>query len=137
MKDFEADKLWLGQVLYNAGVRTIFANMSGYGDSGDIDSIEYQDENDKPIDESVIRKTLEAIKLPKINRYQWMTNADDLWNSIVTEDGASAGDWWNNDGGSVSSQYDVREDGMEAVVIDFTRGEPEYDYDYDDDYDDV
>lgn len=120
---------WTGKVLYRFGVGRIEVDLSGGGDSGDIDEVRYyaDREGTQPLDTDEIESRLRRLRVPQgtsmmpaldILRRQWDTDASDQ------------GNWYDNEGGSVNSAYTYDETGTECEHCDITYNE------YDDEYDD-
>ena len=126
-------RTWIGKLLYDAGVREISAELSGSGDSGDIDDIAYYNEENEPISSVTIEDNL--LNLIKIKKHGRTITPYDELRDFITADACAEGNWYDNDGGSVSSKYIVKPQGIETAYVELTYYEPDED-EFDDDYDD-
>lgn len=128
-------KSWLGLVLAREGVETFSVSMSGGGDSGDID--EYQltlrETSDDP-DAAGIRvmERLRAFEFPGRR-----DTSGDVLDTVVTEEATREGDWFNNEGGTVYSEYHIEGGELFTSVIDLQQNEEAPDEDeFEDDFED-
>lgn len=127
------ERVWMGRLLYNEGLRALDLVYSGGGDSGDLDEICYYGENHVEIDLDKIEKQLESIKLPFRSAAFGTVDALSFLKGITSDDAMEAGNWWDNDGGQATSSYSVMKEGLVMQYVDVTYYEPD---DFDDDYDD-
>lgn len=124
------DLAWLSPILMDLGVRRMEASLNGGGDSGDLDEVIYLDDAGELHDAEAIETALKAINVSG-------TNALDRLHDGITQDANNAGNWYDNEGGSVVSAYEVTADGVFTEFVSIAYHEEEYDDEYDDDdYDD-
>lgn len=128
--EINARLAWLSPILLNLGVHRMEASLDGGGDSGDLNEIIYLDAAGEPHDGDAIEKALSDISLE---------NGDALLrlHEGVMQDANDEGNWYDNDGGSVSSAYTVTPDGVFTEFVSISYHEPDWDDDdFEDDYDD-
>lgn len=124
------DKLWLGAVLASLGVSSMTANLSGSGDSGDIDDVTYMGPDGQELDFQSVDAALTGMTID--NGEFLPTTFLDRLHTLITEDAGNVGDYYNNDGGSVWISYKVSPEGIEIESSSFNGNPPDFD-DLDDD----
>lgn len=97
-------KIWLYPFLADLGITRIEAFMSGSGDSGDIDDVSYF-RGGKAVSNDEVEGVL--CKLTVDTGDARPENFKDVLYGIFYKDGSAAGDWYNNEGGSVACSYDL------------------------------
>lgn len=125
-------KVWLYPFLADLGITRIEANMSGGGDSGEIDDVTYYRG-----DEAVRNEEVDGV-LQNLTLDDGSTSGvtfKDVLETIFEKDGSSAGDWVNNEGGSAFCSYDLDPDlgRVRLINVEYTPGE-EYGDEEEDDY---
>lgn len=120
---------WISPILAQLGVASFSAKLSGGGDSGDLDEIEYHDSEGELLDTTEIETALRAIKAPGSSGDMTVL---DLLNDQMCSDASEEGNWYDNDGGSVESSYLVRPQGIITEFVNISYHAPDYDEDYDD-----
>ncbi|MEP3670904.1 MAG: hypothetical protein ABJN42_29765 [Roseibium sp.] len=130
--------VWIGKILHEMDVRSMRAELSGGGDSGDLDGISYVGEDGKHLSSIDIEAGLSDIKPPFTNAGRGKVTALEYLQDLVIEEATRAGNWYDNEGGHVESEYNITAAGMETEYVHLTHFEPDYDDDeYDEDeYDD-
>ncbi len=97
-------KIWLYPFLADLGITQIEAFMSGSGDSGDIDDVTYY-RGDATIPNEEVENLLEALTVDD-GTTSGVTFKDALY-TLFERDGSAAGNWYDNEGGSVACSYDL------------------------------
>lgn len=123
----------LGLYLASKGVASLRAGLSGGGDEGQLDYIEFIDTNGKILSETDMIENLKMQIIPsglQINLYDRLTD-------LIDEFAEPLGDYVNNEGGSVSLEIKVTRDGLVLKEGYFTENEydDEFDEDFEDDWD--
>ena len=127
--EFNSRMAWLSPILVHLGVARMEASLDGGGDSGDLNGVTYYGSDDKELDSAAIEEELGAISV----KGGQITALSHLHDSI-TQDACDEGNWYDNEGGSVSSSYNVSVDGIFTEYVSISYNDPD-DYDYDDDED--
>jgi len=125
-------KIWLYPFLADLGITRIEANMSGSGDSGDLDDVTWY-QGDTVVPNEKVEQVLAGLTIDDgLNRHH--TFLDEI-HEMFCLDGSAAGDWCNNEGGSALCRYDLD---PETGVINLVETEyaPGEEYDDDEDEDD-
>lgn len=124
--------LWLGVILSELDVSGFEVNLSGYGDSGAIDDYCFKSSTHKGRDlqSADIQAKLAELRLPGERN-----SFSDVLDLFVENDATAEGNWYDNDGGSVWSEYSIQSGALEQENICLTYNEPEYDDDFDEDDD--
>jgi hypothetical protein len=126
-------KIWLYPFLADLGITRIEAYMSGCGDSGEINDVTYyRGEETAPNEE--VESVLDALTLDDGSASQ-VTFKDALY-MIFETDGSAAGNWYDNEGGSVSCSYDLEpvRGRIRLIEADYTPGEEYGDEEENDDW---
>jgi len=97
-------KIWLFPFLADLGITRIEAHMSGSGDSGDIDDVTYF-RGDEPAANEEVEELLGTLTLDDGSASR-VTFKDALY-GVFESDGNAAGNWYDNEGGSVFCSYDL------------------------------
>lgn len=123
-------KRWLAPFLQKLGVTEFEANLSGYGDSGEITDIAYMGE-DEAIENDTVEAALSALSVDDGSARP--RSFLDVFHEMIEQDAAEAGDYYNNEGGSVWSRYviDPEAGEIELEVASYEANEPDYDEDWD------
>lgn len=121
---------WLSPILLDLGVHRMEASLDGGGDSGDLDSVCYYDDAGEEHDMQAIEEKLSGIMVDG-------SNALTMLHEGIIQDANDEGNWYDNEGGSVSSVYNVSPAGVFTEFVSIAYHEEDCDEDYDDeDYDD-
>lgn len=126
-------KIWLYPFLADLGITRIEAYMSGSGDSGEINDVTYyRGEETAPNEE--VDSVLDALTLDDGSASR-VTFKDALY-MIFETDGSAAGNWYDGDGGSVFSTYDLDPElgRIRLIEADYTPGEEYGDEEEEDDW---
>lgn len=130
----EADpKDWLGLVLKNEDVESFNVSLSGCGDSGDIDDYGFNLSRKPKVDaeaQQAVTSRLQDLGMPGRNG-----SFSEILDSVVTEDATAEGNWYDNDGGTVYSEYEIEGGRLVATLVDLQYNDPEPDEDEDEDMD--
>ena len=132
-------RAWIGRILSQSGVTGFTARLSGSGDSGDLDEIDWEGADGSTIKTETVERALKAIILPfGISRIQGGSETIlDAINSMIMEDTNIHGGWENNNGGCIESRYVIHENGIETEYCSFSEyDDDDEDYDIDEDMDD-
>lgn len=122
---------WVSEILRRSGVTSVTAFLSGSGDSGDIDDIVFKDAAGIPIPCDRVERSLRGVRMmtgSDLTRTGWEVFQDQIY-----EDAGEAGNYYDNDGGSVELDYRIEPDGLVLEGSSFTEFEPEEDDEFEDD----
>ena len=127
-------KRWLAPFLKKLGVTEFEANLSGYGDSGEITDITYLSEG-RALENDAVEGALSALSVDDGSARP--KTFLDVFHEMIEEDAADAGDYYNNEGGSVWSSYVIDADTgeIELEIASYTANEPDYDEDDEEEWD--
>lgn len=123
-------KSWLYPFLAELGITRIEASMSGGGDSGQIDDVTYY-RGDETVPNEEVEGFLASLTLDDGSSSG--VTFKDVLETMFENDGSSAGDWINNEGGSAFCSYDLSPElgRIRLVDVEYTPGE-EYEDENDD-----
>ncbi len=126
-------KIWLYPFLAELGITRIEAFMSGSGDSGEINDVTYY-RGDETVPNEEVEGVLGALTLDDGTTSR-ATFKDALYGVFET-DGSAAGNWYDNEGGSVACSYDLSPDlgRVRLIDADYSPGEEYGDEEEDDDW---
>lgn len=122
---------WVSEILRRSGVTSVTALLSGSGDSGDIDDIVFKDAAGIPIPCDRVEQSLRGVRMmtgADVTRTGWEVFRDQIY-----QDAEEAGNYYDNDGGSVQLDYIIGPDGLTLEGSSFTEFEPEEDDEFEDD----
>lgn len=97
-------KIWLYPFLAELGITRIEAFMSGSGDSGDINDVTYY-RGDQTVSNEEVESVLGALTLDDGTTSR--ETFKDVLYGVFEADGSAAGNWYDNEGGSVACSYDL------------------------------
>lgn len=126
--EFNSRLAWLSPILVHLGVARMEASLDGGGDSGDLNEVTYYGSDDNELSAIEIEEKLGAIKVKGVEA----TALSHLHDGI-TQDANDEGNWYDNEGGSVSSSYNVSVDGIFTEYVSISYNDPDDDYDPDED----
>lgn len=129
----EGEHSWLGAYLTARNVALMSAQLSGGGDEGQLDHIDFYDGNDKLLSEFDITENLRSMTI--FDGSSHPRSFFDELSAVIDTFAEPLGDYVNNEGGVVSVDIRVTPDGLLYESGYFTENEPDEDYDYDEDYD--
>jgi len=120
--DEPSPKIWLYPFLAELGITRVEAFMSGSGDSGQIDDVTYY-RGDETVPNEEVEGVLDALTLDDGTTSR-VTFKDVLYGVFET-DGSAAGNWYDNEGGSVSCSYDLNPElgRIRLIDADYSPGE--------------
>lgn len=128
--DYNERLAWLAPILVDLGVTRMEAELDGGGDEGALDEVKYYGADDAALSSQEIEEKLKAIAVKGTK-----DTALDSLHSGIEQDATDEGNWYDGDGGSVSSSYNVSVDGIFTEYVSISYHQPDEDYD-DEDYDD-
>ena len=119
-------KIWLYPFLADLGVTRIEAFMSGSGDSGEINDVTYY-RGDATVPNEEVEGVLDALTVDD-GTTSGVTFKDVLY-TLFEKDGSAAGNWYDNEGGSVACSYDLDPElgRIRLIDADYTPGEEDWD----------
>ena len=120
---------WLGLYLNRKNVAEIEAWLSGGGDEGQIDDIEYLSRDGERMPGHAITEDLRSRVLHSGSAHP--RDFHQCLQEIIDDFADSLGDYVNNEGGSIHLRLGVSESGITMTEGHFTPGE--YDDEFDDD----
>ncbi|MFX4300043.1 hypothetical protein [Pseudosulfitobacter pseudonitzschiae] len=108
---------WLGVILEELNIEEFEVSLSGYGDSGNIESYDFPRMDGQPSDPL---STLDEIRMPGDHK-----TLRDILDGIVDRDATSEGNWYDNEGGNVWSKYVVSDGELVVDTVILTHNEPD------------
>jgi hypothetical protein len=124
-------KIWLYPFIAELGITRIEAFMSGSGDSGDINDVTYY-RGDQTVSNEEVESVLGALTLDDGTTSR--ETFKDVLYGVFEADGSAAGNWYDNEGGSVACSYDLNPElgRIRLIDADYSPGEEYGDEEEDD-----
>lgn len=118
---------WLAPVLRNLGVTWFEAYLSGSGDSGQLDEVNFKGEGDQELESEKIFAALE--RLPLHSQGGFVTNFREAFEGMIDTAVDHMGNYCDNEGGSIWASFGVEGDLINLIDGDYTPGSYEDDED--------